>query len=209
MSSPDACIAYLDLHERMTGLLSREIEVGAQRTVPHCPNWTVKDTLAHMVGVPEDVLTGSLEGVTTPAWTQRQVDRHVGHTIADLLHIWNETLTTFAGVLPKIPQPTLSQFVFDQVTHEHDIRHALSQPGARDSSAIAVAEGFLRHSLAANPDTEIHKLSESQVRGFDFVRSLSGRRTVAQIEAVGLPVNAVVAYIATSPFRLPTTAVNE
>jgi hypothetical protein len=95
------------------------------------------------------------------------------------------------------------------VTHEHDIRHAIAEAGARNSSAIAVAEGFLRNSLTQNPKTGVRKLSESAVRGFDFVRSLSGRRTISQIHGVGLSPDAVVAFIETTPFCVPTIEVSE
>ena len=209
MSASDACVAYVELHERVSLMLSRHGEAEANQTVPHCPEWTVKDVLAHMVGVPEDILSGNLNGVTTAEWTQRQVDRHAEHTIRDLLRIWSETLRSFSVVLPKIPQPTLSQFIFDQVTHEHDIRHAIAEAGARNSSAIAVAEGFLRNSLTHNPISGVRKLSESSVRGFDFVRSLSGRRTISQIHGVGLSPDAVVAFIETTPFSVPTNEVTE
>jgi uncharacterized protein (TIGR03083 family) len=209
MSPSDACVAYLELHERVSLMLSREGEAEANQKVPHCPEWTVKDVLAHMVGVPEDILSGNLNGVTTAEWTQRQVDRHAEHTIPDLLQIWSETLRSFSVVLSKIPQTTLSQFIFDQVTHEHDIRHAIAKAGARSSSAIAVAEGFLRNSLTQSQESDIRKLSESSIRGFDFVRSLSGRRTISQIDAVGLSPDSVVAFVETTPFSVPTIEVTE
>jgi len=162
-----------------------------------------------MIGVPEDVLTGQMEGVTTEAWTQRQVDRHSEHSKTQLLAIWSNTFENFKALLPKIPQPTISQFVFDQVTHEHDIRHAISQPGARDSRAISVAEGFIRDFITRNPDPALHVLAESNVTGFDFVRSLSGRRSKTQIAKLELPAETVTAFINTSPFAMPTESINE
>jgi hypothetical protein len=162
-----------------------------------------------MIGVPEDILNGAMDGVATNAWTQRQVDRHTPHTFSELLHMWDEALDTFQHVLPKIPQPVISQFVFDQATHEQDIRHALSSPGARDSSAIAVAEGFLRDLLSRNADPEIATLAKYPLTGFEFVRSLSGRRSLEQIAALGLPAHVVEAFIETAPFDLPLQTVVE
>jgi hypothetical protein len=162
-----------------------------------------------MIGVPEDVLTGQMEGVTTEAWTQRQVDRHSEHSKTQLLAIWSNTFENFKALLPKIPQPTISQFVFDQVTHEHDIRHAISQPGARDSRAISVAEGFIRDFITRNPDPAVHALAESTVTGFDYVRSFSGRRSKEQLAELGLPADLVAAFISTSPFEIPARSIVE
>jgi hypothetical protein len=162
-----------------------------------------------MIGVPEDVLLGQMDGVTTEAWTQRQVDRHTEQSKNELLAIWSNTFENFKALLLKIPQPTISQFVFDQVTHEHDIRHAISQPGARDSRAIAVAEGFVRDLIARNPDPEINALADSPIIGFDFVRSFTGRRSKAQIAELGLPAEAVAAFIRTSPFDIPAESIVE
>lgn len=206
---PDVCNAYFELYDRVSQLVSGLPEIAALSIVPHCPQWTVKDVLSHMIGVPEDILSGTMEGVTTDAWTKRQVDRHTPHNFKELLEIWEEAMNTFRHLLPKIPQPTISQFVFDQATHEHDIRHALSSPGARESTAITVAEGFLREYLSRNPDPEISSLARFPLTGFEFVRSLSGRRSLKQITAIGLPANAVEAFISTSPFVLPTETVEE
>ncbi|MCX6532555.1 MAG: hypothetical protein NTY54_09580 [Actinobacteria bacterium] len=205
----DVCIAYYELQERVSQMISKQPDSIASLEVPHCPKWIVRSVISHMVGVPEDVLSGQMDGVTTEAWTQRQVDRHSAQNMSELLAIWHSTVENFRSLLPNIPQPTISQFVFDQVTHEHDIRHAISQPGARDSQAIAVAEGFVRDFLSRNQDPRIAMLANSRVSGFDFVRSLSGRRSAAQIAEVGLPAEVVVAFISTSIFDLPAGNVVE
>lgn len=206
---PEVCTAYFELHERVSHLVSALPEFAASTAVPHCPEWTVKDVLSHMIGVPEDVLNGAMEGVTTAAWTQRQVDRHASHSLEELVKIWGTVLETFQHVLPNIPQPVISQFLFDQATHEQDLRHALSLPGARDSSAIAVAEGFLRDLLSRNAEPEIATLANFPLTGFDFVRSLTGRRSLEQIASVGLPTKTVEAFIKTMPFDLPLDPVGE
>ena len=206
---PDVCAAYFEIQKRVSQLISDLPESAASTAVPHCPQWTVKDVLSHMIGVPEDILNGAMDGVATNAWTQRQVDRHTSHTFSELLHMWDEALDTFQHALPKIPQPVISQFVFDQATHEQDIRHAISSPGARDSSAIAVAEGFLRDLLSRNPDPEIASLANFPLTGFEFVRTLSGRRSLEQIAATRLPTQAVETFIQSTPFDLPLETVVE
>jgi hypothetical protein len=209
LPASEGALAYAELFERVSKLIEVEPEAITAVVVPHCPKWTVKCVLSHMIGVPEDVLLGQMEGVTTEAWTQRQVDRHADQGKNELLTIWSKTFENFTALLPNIPQPTISQFVFDQVTHEHDIRHAISQQGARDSRAIAVAEGFLRNFIARNPDPEIRALSDNAITGFEFVRSFSGRRSKEQITGLGLPADLITAFIDTSPFAMPTESINE
>ena len=203
------CDAYSELRTRVSELMRNISREQAQTIVPHCPQWTVKDCLAHMIGVPEDVISGQMDGVATDAWTDRQVQRHEKDSVEDLLAIWEANAPMFGKILPNIPQPIISQFMFDQTTHEHDIRRALSTPGARGSSAIAVAEGFLRNFVSRNADTEVSELANTSITGFEFVRSLSGRRTLEQISALGLPANTVAKFIADAPFSLPTTTVVE
>ena len=209
LPASEGALAYTELFERVSKLIEDEPESITCVMVPHCPKWTVKCVLSHMIGVPEDVLLGQMDGVTTEAWTQRQVDRHKEQSKNELLAIWSNTFENFKALLPKIPQPTISQFVFDQVTHEHDIRHAISQPGARDSRAISVAEGFIRDFITRNPDPAVHALAESTVTGFDYVRSFSGRRSKEQLAELGLPADLVAAFISTSPFEMPARSIVE
>ena len=209
LSVQQVCDAYSELRTRVSDLMRSITSEQAQTIVPNCPQWTVKDCLAHMIGVPEDVINGQMDGVATDAWTDRQVQRHAKDSVEDLLAIWDANAPMFGKILPNIPQPIISQFMFYQTIHEHDIRHALSTPAARDSSAIAVAEGFLRNFVSRNADIEVSELANTSITGFEFVRSLSGRRTFYQISALGLPANTVAKFIADAPFSVPTTTVVE
>jgi uncharacterized protein (TIGR03083 family) len=209
LTTEQVCAAYDELRARVTGLMQSISTEQAQTVVPHCPQWTVKDCLAHMIGVPEDVINGQMDGVTTDAWTDRQVQRHAHDSVDDLLTTWSTFAPTFASILPRIPQPVLSQFMFDQANHEQDIRAALKQSGGRDSSAIAVAEGFLRDSLSRNSDLAIAQLADHKLTGFEFLRSLSGRRSTSQISDIGLPHETVEIFIAAMPYSIPKSEVSD
>ena len=39
------------------------------------PGWRVRDVLAHMVGVSDDVVNGRLDGIASDEWTGAQVER--------------------------------------------------------------------------------------------------------------------------------------
>jgi uncharacterized protein (TIGR03083 family) len=201
--------AYVDLRSRVIELLRRAPETRADSQVPHCPAWTVRDVVAHLVGVPEDILAGRMEGVTTDGWTQAQVDRHRAHSLADLVAIWADGITAFDAVLPHIPSPVNSQFVMDAVTHEHDLRHALGEPGARDAEAVHVAVGWLLDMAETRAPGMAEVLVGSGVGPFDLLRVLSGRRSVDQITRLGLDGPDIVAMLAGSPLRPPAIAVDE
>jgi uncharacterized protein (TIGR03083 family) len=207
LSTEQVCASYDELRARVTGLMQSITTEQAQTVVPHCPQWTVKDCLAHMIGVPEDVINGQMDGVTTDAWTDRQVQRHAQDSVDDLLATWSTIAPTFANILPRIPQPVLSQFMFDQANHEQDIRAALKQPGGRDSVAVAVAEGFLRDSLSRKSDIAIAQLADHKLPSFEFLRSLSGRRSASQISNTGLPLETVEVFIAAMPYSIPKSDV--
>ena len=209
LSTEQVCDAYTELRARVTELMQSLSLAQAQAVVPHCPQWTVKDCLAHMVGVPEDVINGQMDGVATEAWTDRQVQRHTNDSVDDLLAVWETNAPVFAKILPNIPQPVLSQFMFDQTTHEHDIRTAIGQPGARDTLAVAVAEGFIRNSLAQHSNPAIAQMAAHKLTGFEFLRSLSGRRSRAQILQNGFDLELVEKFIHGLPFDIPDSEVSD
>ena len=207
LSADQVCDAYAALRVRVTELMQSLSLEQSKAVVPHCPQWTVKDCLAHMVGVPEDVINGQMDGVATDAWTDRQVQRHTNDSVDDLLAVWETNAPVFAKILPNIPQPVLSQFMFDQTTHEHDIRTAVGQPGARDTLAVAVAEGFIRNSLAQQSDPAIAQLAAHKLTGFEFLRTFSGRRSRAQILQNGFDLELVEKFIHGLPFDIPESKV--
>jgi hypothetical protein len=209
LTTEQVCAAYDELRARVTGLMQSISTEQAQTVVPHCPQWTVKDCLAHMIGVPEDVINGQMDGVATDAWTDRQVQRHAQDSVEDLLAIWETNAPIFATILPRIPQPVLSQFMFDQTNHEHDIRAALKLPGARETLAVDVAEGFLRNALSLSNDPSIAEMATHPPTGFECLRSLSGRRSRSQISKNGFDIETVEAFIRTMPFDIPQSDVSD
>lgn len=201
--------AYLGLRARVIGLVRSCDESDGDLVVPHCPSWTVRDLVAHMVGVPEDILAGRMEGVTTEAWTAAQVDRHRGESLAELVDSWESLSTQFDSVLPMIPAPINSQMVLDAVTHEHDLRHALGVPGARDVDAVAVAVGWLLYTADGASPGLAGQLRSLDLDDFDLLRVGTGRRSRAQIAEVGLDVDTIERLLDGSPLSPPTMSLFE
>jgi hypothetical protein len=87
------------------------------------------------------------------------------------------------------------------------MRSALGVPGGRDSKAIEVGVGFFLNLFEANDPPLFDALLNTQVSQWDVLRSVTGRRTVEQMNALGLDGEAIALQIAGLPFTLPTEAV--
>ncbi len=191
--------AYAGCRARI-GALVIELGGGQEGTrVPTCPEWSVHDVVAHLGGVVDDVLAGRLDGVATDSWTRAQVDARRGEPIAALVQAWDAAAPAFEHLIDGTGAPG-HQAVSDVVTHEHDIRHALGQPGARDSHAVRIALGFVAPALVASaasrgiavqlrttdgarfgsPDAAAIVTAEP----FELLRALTGRRSAAQLVAM-------------------------
>lgn len=209
-STDEVVEAYRALRARVIALIRDQPATARDLPVAHCPAWTAGDVVAHMVGVNEDILAGRMEGVTTEAWTQAQVDRHRGESLAHLADVWDDTIAAFDAVLLMIPAPVNSQLVLDAVTHEHDLRHALGLPGGRNETAVAVAVGWVLHTAEQKSPGLAERLQRSLgANGFDLLRVATGRRSAAQITDLGMDARLVEKLLAGTPLSLPEAAVHE
>jgi hypothetical protein len=159
------------------------------------------------VGVPEDVLAGRMEGVASDAWTHAQVERYSDLTLKELADLFESSAPKIDSIIYNFPQPIISQFVMDAVTHEQDMRSALGVPGGRDSKAIEVGIGFFLNLIEVSDPPLFDVLVNTSASKWDVLRSLSGRRTVEQMNALGLDGEAIALHFPGSPFTLPTEAV--
>lgn len=207
LRSGEAVDAYIALRRRVIDLIRSVPDEDSVRVVPSCPAWSTSALVAHMMGVNEDILAGRMEGVTTDAWTQAQVDRHTGESLRQLADGWEAIAADFDAVLPHIPAPVNSQLVMDAVTHEHDLRHALGSSDARDTDAVHVALGWLFDMAETKQSGLGQQLSESGVAPFQLLRSLTGRRSMDQIAELGLPASLFEAMLHGSPLKPPAVAI--
>jgi len=175
--------------------------------VPCTPEWTIRQLAAHLVGVPEDVLAGRMEGVASDAWTHAQVERYGDSTLKELADLFESSAPKIDSIIHNFPQPIISQFVMDAVTHEQDMRSALGVPGGRDSKAVEVGVGFFLNLIEVSDPPLFNVLISTAASPWDVLRSLTGRRTVEQMNALGLDGEAIALHFPGSPFTLPTEAV--
>src|SRR5918911_3351769 len=134
--------AYAETRARIVELVTAP-GVGLDAPVPATPEWRVRDVVAHLVGVCDDIASGNLEGVTTPPWTAKQVEKRKDASIDALIEEWARAAREVEAMIPMFPGHSGPQLVSDVVTHEHDLRGALGQPGARDSAATRVGVEFM------------------------------------------------------------------
>jgi uncharacterized protein (TIGR03083 family) len=215
----DAAAAYRLICERVDALLRGRDDI-AELAVPACPGWTVRQVVAHLTGVAQDIVALNLEKKGTGPWADAQVMRLGRQGIDDLLDLWGQSLDSVSANIAFASDAGVCQLVFDTLTHEHDIRGALGEPGSRAGDlAFKAALGFVttmgdqfirQAELAAlrlsTPTIGSVQLGDPYVaRGhvalsisdFEALRAFGGRRSVAQLLALpwdGDPTNLMPAF---------------
>jgi uncharacterized protein (TIGR03083 family) len=197
---PDYGAAYEDTRGRIVELARSLSDEDLARKVPATPDWTVKDLLGHIVGIASDVSSGHIEGMGSPPWTQAQVDRAREKSVDQLLTTWEEVAPQVAQGINFVGRTAAGLFAGDVVTHEHDLRGAVNRPGARDSLGVQVALDtysfrFRRKLEQAGLGPVVISDGKNEWRSgegepaatvsgepFELLRSLTGRRTPAEVE---------------------------
>jgi hypothetical protein len=197
---------YEETRARIVGLV-RDAKGGAAEAaatpVPACPSWSVRDVVAHVTGLYTDIMSGNLDGAGSEAWTAAQVERRRHITIDELLAESDDVGPQLAAMIDDFPGRYGTQVVGDLTVHEHDIRGALAQPGARDSNAVAVSTEFLLAGIVG-PGAKALGLGPLEVRTGD-----SSWRVGTGDPPAGEPDAAIAAALASAetqpcPDRPPT-----
>ncbi len=133
MAEPALSQLYGDSRARLLGLVGVLDEPGLAAPVPTCPGWRVRDVVAHLTAVGEDVLEGRLTGPPTEEQTAAQVARFEHRPFTEVLARWDELAPRFAAAIDDFE---VWPAVLDVATHEQDVRGALGAPGARDTEVV-------------------------------------------------------------------------
>src|SRR4051794_19519506 len=132
---------FVDVHrqgrQRVLELAEDIDEDAAAGLVRACPEWTVKDVYAHMVGVPADILAGRLDGVATDPWTARQVAERADRSLAEICAELIALGPAFDDVLGAFGDAMDRRLFVDQWSHEQDVRGTVGRPGGRDVPIVA------------------------------------------------------------------------
>lgn len=196
-ASVDAAALYEDLRQELIGLLRSAGADELDRTVAASPAWRVRDVLAHVTGITYDLNRQDLEGDT-----DRQVARHRDDPIEVVIAEWDQETPAFEDGLRLFGYPLGSHFVADLHAHLQDVRTTLGLPRHDDPTTVLVALDFylddldqgLRTdeagSITITAGREVHVVGTGTPAAtltgepFEILRCLSGRRSLAQSEAL-------------------------
>jgi uncharacterized protein (TIGR03083 family) len=217
-------LAYAELRARVSDLVDDVDPPALEQPAPATPGWRVRDVLAHMIGVTDDVVHGRLDGVASDPWTAAQVDKRRDLPVAELLDEWEQHASRFGELLVGAPDEIAGQALFDAVTHEHDVRQALARPGGRDSDAMELSWDWLVNvrTLAGAPAIRFVTERRDDVAGtgapevtvraprFELLRATTGRRTVEEMTSYGWePAPDVEVLLAAPFFTIRTDSLGE
>lgn len=189
---------YRDTRERLSDLIAQLGAAALRTMVPACPLWAVRDVLAHLTAITEDVLAGRLAGPPDEEFTAEQVARFAHVPVSEMLARWSANGPQFEHVIQSLD---VWPAVIDIASHEQDIRGALGLPGARDCAAIKQTTPRLGSRLDVPVPVRIvtehreYRVGASEVGAGEPVLTLStsefemfrwrmGRRSLGQLAAM-------------------------
>lgn len=172
--------AYRDLRVRVTDLLRSVEPTALDAVAPATPEWRVRDVAAHLAGVCDDAVHGNMGGVVAQGellvtvnnpervnnWTDEHVTKRADWPVDQVLDDWAEHAVQVETSMNAL-HPAIGQMVADAVAHEHDIRGGLGH----ESGGGEVGAG-----------EPVTRLGTTR---FEIARAVTGRRSMAQIHAMG------------------------
>lgn len=185
-------VAYRQVRVNV-GRLLHDHPDAAGDPVPACPNWTVRDLIAHLVEISAAVICG---------WEGRPESARLsgeGLDVEVLLAEWDGMAERADRLLSKADPQQGGIAVMDALTHELDLCYALqvppptdhpAYPGALDTLVRGLSRSLCAHglpalSLAAEGEQWVAGEGEpgatARATRLDLCRSLAGRRTPEQI----------------------------
>lgn len=183
--------------------MARAAESLLDTSVAACPDWTARHVVAHLAGLAQDWVAGSLDDYGSDAWARSQVLRFEGQPLDEVLGAWSVALDRFVDVGPSPLGGTPAMWAFgDAVVHEADLRPVLA-PGTRVPEApmaLGLKAGIARWrgelEAAGVPPLDVIATDIGTWRvgdtdadaptvktsGHELFRALFGRRSMAQVE---------------------------
>ncbi len=182
---------YGQTQARVVALVTQLDGQQVEAPVPACPGWRVRDVVAHLTAVSEDVLEGRLTGPPSDEQTAAQVARFRDRPLSEVLARWDELGPQFGEAIDGFD---VWPAVLDVATHEHDIRGAVGEPGARDSEVVRLGADRLLTwmqppvALRVTVEDETYDLGPEgeativlRTDRFEALRWRMGRRSRAQL----------------------------
>lgn len=216
---------YETLRRELVDLVRDATEAERATRVPATPAWSVRDVVAHVVGITEDLNHLDFGAGDGDAWTRAQVERHRDQPIAAVLAAWDRQAPTFESGLRIFGYDLGSHYVGDLLVHLTDVRTALGLGPPPDDVTLRIALDFYLDSLdealrsQSAGALEVRTASERRVVGagepaaalraspFEVLRACAGRRTRAEIDAYEWDGDRARFVSRLSRYPMPTTPV--
>jgi uncharacterized protein (TIGR03083 family) len=140
---------YDAAHRRWVELLRT---VDDDQQVPCVAPWTVRDLLAHVVGLADDVASGNLGDWSSEDWTAAQVDQRADRSRAEVLAEWAELTPRLCAMFDDLDGAGLDPLfarmtVVDVTVHEDDILEALGTARPLDPADWSIVGAHRREML--------------------------------------------------------------
>lgn len=170
-------------------------------TVPACPEWNVKELVAHVTGVLADTVAANIDSLGQADWTEKQVAARREKDLDEIFEEWDGIAAKVEAGLDDWPPTASSALIGDIITHEHDLRGALGVPGERESEGVVIATSFYARNFGkrlkdaglatlivrgGNEEwTAGRETPVGEVRAplFEMLRGLTGRRTRDEVKS--------------------------
>lgn len=194
---------YPDTRSKAIDLFRSLSAEEAGKVVPLNPDWRVTDVAAHVCGIVDDVLHGNVEGLGSDAWTAAQVDKRADMSLAAICDEWESYTDRVDAMVAANPYFGV-RITGDLIIHIHDVQHALGHEIDRCDLATRVAADRYAPTLQERAMEQMQlgialeltdgdtypapqgATSTSGLRcsSYDFLRSVTGRRSRQQVEAL-------------------------
>lgn len=185
---------YEESRERVAALVTALDAAALDCAVTACPGWSVRNVVAHLAGVAEDIHQGRLTGPPSDEQTAAQVARFDAMDVGEILAAWSAAAE---GLNRLVRTAGLELPVADVASHEHDIRGAIGRPGARNSVAVRYSSDRLLRNLSTPVPLRV-AVEDGEYRSgpdggtelrlrttrFEALRWRTGRRSRGQLAAM-------------------------
>lgn len=145
----DCGLIYQRLRRRLIATLRSLDSRRLGTVVPATAAWSVRDAVAHLVGIASDLNAQRFDVTDPDEWTARQVHERQQATLDDLDVEWQHEAVIFEEGLRLMGYEVGSHFVGDLLHHASDIHHALGLARNDDHEALDVGLDFYLDSCPA------------------------------------------------------------
>ncbi len=196
--------AYAQVRDELIAALVELDDAAASRIVPSCPDWTVKDVVAHVCGLNAEKLAGVQGSLGSDESTKRQVADRSKMTLGQVVDEWRSHAEPIAQLMAD-DQIVAASFLADLVIHVFDLAETLGQTTtaaaaatplsahryvpllqerATDRLGVALDVELTNGTSWPAPQPNADRHVSLTATPHDFLRSVTGRRTRSEVAAL-------------------------